>query len=487
MNNIVNFFKKPSLKIKAISTLLASLMLISSASRIDSSAKSINKLNSDAISNFTSYETKNSLSNFLSNKFNLKKSFSNDEKRIYDIIKNLEKTKIKDELEKHEKINIKTKNDVVDYYEKILKLILNSTEEFYDDVSISSSRTTLKDYLIKTLSATELTNQTAQNNDLAKSIETAKTHAENIKILKDFRDVSCEILDIIILIKNLEKNQDYQKLIYEYNKNTIDNVNKCAEYCYNIYNKERIAKNYNGTWIFSKEKQHSSYINYSEKENTIFVTFRGTKSCEDVKIDLNFIKKNCAFLNNKGVHSGFLNTYNHFKPEVTKKINELIEKHKDAKIVFTGHSLGGAIATLAALDASTNNEFKDKDISLVSFCAPRSLSKEAFDYTLTNKSIQKLYENSIRVWRTGDVVPSIPFEGYKFNFRHFGKSWCIDKFPDNYKPYKTGIRSWFSYSDWRKWFKSFQSFHGMQEIKNDILKIYENNKEYIDKIKIYKN
>ncbi|MBR0423311.1 MAG: hypothetical protein IJJ04_01545, partial [Clostridia bacterium] len=120
MNNIVNFFKKPSLKIKAISTLLASLMLISSASRIDSSAKSINKLNSDAISNFTSYETKNSLSNFLSNKFNLKKSFSNDEKRIYDIIKNLEQTKIKDERDNHEKIPIKPKNAVGDYYDKSL-------------------------------------------------------------------------------------------------------------------------------------------------------------------------------------------------------------------------------------------------------------------------------------------------------------------------------------------------------------------------------
>ena len=37
----------------------------------------------------------------------------------------------------------------------------------------------------------------------------------------------------------LDKIQSYHKLIYRYNKNIISKVNKCSEYSYDVYVKER--------------------------------------------------------------------------------------------------------------------------------------------------------------------------------------------------------------------------------------------------------
>ena len=72
--------------------------------------------------------------------------------------------------------------------------------------------------------------------------------------------------------------------------------------------------------------------------------FRGTeaKSKKDIKTDLKFRLKKAP---SGAAHRGFLAAYNTVKPTITKTLETL-----DFPLYITGHSLGGALATLAAAD-----------------------------------------------------------------------------------------------------------------------------------------
>ncbi|MBQ6143100.1 MAG: lipase family protein [Clostridia bacterium] len=484
-----------------LNKIIASLIIFSLTSGACFSAESNNNLDNistNTIINQTNSDEQGALSEFKDTVINIfsnalqkiKNFFSIDEKNIYSIIENLDDPRIKKALEEYENNNIKTSENVLDYYEKILIITLDSIKEYHDEVTISpegNASNALKNCLIKTIIAIESSEQIDKNDKINKSVKNISSRIEHIGTLKDFRNVSKDILNVISEIKNTKKTENYNKLIYRYNKDIINTINKCSEYSLDVFDKDKMNKNCNGTWIENKKGENAGYIDYNEKENAIFVTFRGTHGYDDIKTDIEFPKQKCSFLNNKEVHGGFLKAYNFFKEKLKKELTELVKKHKDAKIIFTGHSLGGALATLSALDTATNNDFKDKNINLITFCSPRVLSNDAYKYSLINQNTKKLHEKTIRVWREGDLVSSMPFEGYSLNFKHFGKSLCIDKLPDNYEKLKTGIKSWFSYSEWVKWGENFKLLHGIIGIRNDIQKIYENNKEYIDSIKIYKD
>lgn len=50
------------------------------------------------------------------------------------------------------------------------------------------------------------------------------------------------------------------------------------------------------------------------------------------------------------VHRGFYENYLAVETQVIESMRPLIEAHPTAKIMYTGHSLGAAISTFAAVD-----------------------------------------------------------------------------------------------------------------------------------------
>ena len=62
-------------------------------------------------------------------------------------------------------------------------------------------------------------------------------------------------------------------------------------------------------------------------------------------------------------HSGFLDSWNSAKPQIQAAIASARQSFPAYKIVATGHSLGGAVATLAAADLRQDLGY---DVSLVS-------------------------------------------------------------------------------------------------------------------------
>ncbi|KAJ3927110.1 MAG: alpha/beta-hydrolase [Lentinula lateritia] len=101
------------------------------------------------------------------------------------------------------------------------------------------------------------------------------------------------------------------------------------------------------------------------------------------------------------VHAGFLTAWNSVGVQVLAILAEQLVLHGDIKtIVTSGHSLGGALATLSAISA--NQRFPQCRVITYSYGAPRIGNKAFAEFA--NKS---LGENAFRIVHTHDGVPTM--------------------------------------------------------------------------------
>ncbi len=196
-------------------------------------------------------------------------------------------------------------------------------------------------------------------------------------------------------------------------------------------------------------------------EDTLYVAFRGTASISNLLTDLTI---QGAYLNEDNnevgsyelakkrlnpkildmkFHAGFLqalftNGVDDSAVPYSKRgviplyagIKRIIDKYSQTpNIVFTGHSLGGAIASMFAFfyknDVSNN---LIKNIKVVSYGCPRFI-KEGY-----TKRYNDVIRDNIRVFNKSDVITFVPlYKGwngmsvpYIEGFLHVGKPLCLD-------------------------------------------------------------
>lgn len=119
------------------------------------------------------------------------------------------------------------------------------------------------------------------------------------------------------------------------------------------------------------------------------------------------------------IHSGFLILWNSSSMASTIKqsFGELLQKHPDGPTLVLGHSMGGALAQLAALDLKIMHDLRD--VKVFTFGAPR----------VGNSVFSDFFEEHVtEAWRFThgrDIVPSVPPQ--LFGFHHVSREvWLVD-------------------------------------------------------------
>ena len=137
----------------------------------------------------------------------------------------------------------------------------------------------------------------------------------------------------------------------------------------------------------------------------IVMSIEGTHDLEGTITDLEIIKTDLVGYPNAPsdakIHRGFDRAYHAIQRMVEEDVTALVEEYPDFPVYVTGHSLGGALATLAALDLTV---LKPKiPVHVYTFGAPR-VGNDAFQLYF-----QSQIANSIRVVHEKDIVPHLPF------------------------------------------------------------------------------
>lgn len=141
-------------------------------------------------------------------------------------------------------------------------------------------------------------------------------------------------------------------------------------------------------------------------EAGIVVAFRGSSQIKDWLVNAQFDLEPLCWLNSNAVaevHHGFLKQFESVDVDVVRQVRGLVALHPGAKLYITGHSLGGALAMLAAL------EFKRQHLDpdgVFTFGAPR----------VGNKAFARIYNTALKditfnFVNEGDPVPLVPTLG----------------------------------------------------------------------------
>jgi predicted lipase len=137
-----------------------------------------------------------------------------------------------------------------------------------------------------------------------------------------------------------------------------------------------------------------------KESNSSTIAFKGTDSLSDWVSNIHITKISVAWLDNykpiPHAHKGFTSAYN----VIREYILSLDRKYKNI-IYVCGHSLGAAIATLAAMDLKIS--FPQKVIIIYTFASPR-----VGDTTFAKIFNDIMKYNTQRIYIEGDLVPKIP-------------------------------------------------------------------------------
>lgn len=120
------------------------------------------------------------------------------------------------------------------------------------------------------------------------------------------------------------------------------------------------------------------YVARDDTNKEIIVALRGTSSIVDVLTDASTTLTTCVGTNipyTAGTlcHTGFMSSYNSVSADFISTVSGQLASYPDYSIFVVGHSLGGGLASFAALSMRYN--FPNSPVTAYSFGQPRSGNK----------------------------------------------------------------------------------------------------------------
>lgn len=218
-----------------------------------------------------------------------------------------------------------------------------------------------------------------------------------------------------------------------------------------------------------------------DEQKRVVVIFRGTSNSGDWMKDALIVQKrvkNPAYSESNrlsediGLHKGFAKSLlsSHNVEKILSQIKPIMEENPDYKLFVTGHSLGGALATLFGFYVAANDDpiyTTNAPVQVFSASSPRVGDKafrDSFKYLEERGKLRHA-----RIYNARDKVPMLPYVGgfYKhvgleIKLRFKGLPLILD-----YPRYEGWTQSSGSVSYWEQITSTFEAvkFHGCQLIR----------------------
>lgn len=137
------------------------------------------------------------------------------------------------------------------------------------------------------------------------------------------------------------------------------------------------------------------------KDENIYVVFRGTVTIIEWIDDAEFAQVSYTFVSGGGMtEQGFTTVYATINTDIINTVNDLINSGKFTTLYVTGHSLGAALAVLAAPELNDKTSLPP---TFYNFAGPR-VGDPKFSIQIYGSRIR----TSWRVVNTNDLVPKLP-------------------------------------------------------------------------------
>jgi predicted lipase len=170
-------------------------------------------------------------------------------------------------------------------------------------------------------------------------------------------------------------------------------------------------------------------VTINHEFQSIFVSYRGTSDFKNMITNLqiwysvaDWDEHEPVFMDslfntdNIKIHSGFERLYISIRNQILPPIYAAAMNYPDYKVVFTGHSLGGALATLSAVDFHQLLGFGNR-ISVYTYGQPRLGNTSWANYLDRLPFANRIY----RLVKAGDPISHLPPSsfGYAHNRQQF--------------------------------------------------------------------
>jgi len=195
-----------------------------------------------------------------------------------------------------------------------------------------------------------------------------------------------------------------------------------AAYCVNTRGAENLARwdcpacvetpvvqNATGVKVVVMNAQTFAYVGYVPQYNVILVSFAGTDPINIVNwiSDIDFLPTSYPYCEDCKVHRGFYKAYKAAHNDILATVRQFQKLHPDVPVTVTGHSLGAALSTHAAI--ALYHENVPLALPLYNFGGPR-VGNTAFANHL--RTITK--NGMFRVVHYKDPVVQVPFHNWGF-------------------------------------------------------------------------
>lgn len=188
-------------------------------------------------------------------------------------------------------------------------------------------------------------------------------------------------------------------------------------------------------WGTGDEERYALLYQSASQRDHYLIAFRGTSSQEDMLLDLEsgalakFVPAAdpTHFPTNIYVGDGFNKIYTTKKAGMSaslqQQVFDALAQLKDPvqNILITGHSLGGALASLFTLDMAVTHP--KVSITSITYASPRVGTS---NWQTIYQQTYQLLEKTIRVRNSHDLVPKVPPSIWPFGFKDVGTEFPLN-------------------------------------------------------------